>query len=91
MLHLAAQNGQVDLCKSILNMIGEKEPKQLEIAGHYGIEKVNRIIIQSILDKVLLQIKNKDELQDDIPMDDDNDIVEVTVPPKPIPDIITLD
>ena len=90
MLHLAAQNGQVDLCKSILNMIGNEEPKQLEIAGHYGIEKVNRIIIQSILDKVLFQIKNK-EAQDDVPMDDDNDIVEVTVPPKPIPDIITLD
>ena len=90
MLHLAAQNGHVELCKSILNMIGNKEPKQLEIAGHYGIEKVNRIIIQSILDKVLFQIKNK-ESQDDIPIDDDNDIVEVTVPPKPIPDIITLD
>ena len=90
MLHLAAQNGQLDLCKSILNMIENEEPKQLEIAGHYGIEKVNRIIIQSILDKVLFQIKNK-EAQDDIPMDDDNDIVEVTVPPKPIPDIITLD
>ena len=90
MLHLAAQNGQVDLCKSILNMIENEEPKQLEIAGHYGIEKVNRIIIQSILDKVLFQIKNK-EAQDDIPMDDDNDIVEVKVPSKPIPDIITLD
>ena len=90
MLHLAAQNGQVDLCKSILNMTKNEEPKQLEIAGHYGIEKVNRIIIQSILDKVLFQIKNK-EAQDDIPMDDDSDIVEVTVPPKPIPDIITLD
>ena len=90
MLHLAAQNGQLDLCKSILNMIESDEPKQLEIAGHYGIEKVNRIIIQSILDKVLFQIKNK-EAQDDIPIDDDNDIVEVTVPPKPIPDIITLD
>ena len=71
-------------------MIENEEPKQLEIAGHYGIEKVNRIIIQSILDKVLFQIKNK-EAQDDIPMDDDNDIVEVKVPSKPIPDIITLD